>query len=145
MADPIPEVLKNRFFVLDMQIRQLKHNQLSSYLQIWVLAMEAVFLGLGIVMCLYGGFAFMTEGPTAAFDAVQQVSQVAIGMALGITVFLRVVWWLVTLPERVREWRELSQRPMSSESIEEKIKNEHTDESEEGEAAGDDGSDTESK
>lgn len=84
--------VEHAFFLRDLQIRRLKHEQLSPYLQIWVLAMEALCLGFGLAILGIGAVTWLSNGTAAALDAVEAVTRIAVPAAIVLTVFLRVAW-----------------------------------------------------
>lgn len=92
MTDRIPKIIKHQFFVHEMQLKQLRHEQLSKYLRLWVLSMEAIFLGLGLLLVVVSGMTLITDGVSEAASMANAVAQTGMILAMIMTVFLRIVW-----------------------------------------------------
>jgi len=105
MSNQDSDPLRYRFFAIDMKFKQLEQQQLSSYLQLLVLSMEALFIGFGIGLLLISGSLLVTDGWVEAVAAAQNLTQVAVGAAILLTLFLRGVWTVLSYPTREKRIR----------------------------------------
>lgn len=92
MGDRVVEFVKHRLFVQDLKLKQLQNQQLSTYLQSWVLMVEAVFFGIGVGLGIAVGVRWYSEGLSSAIAVGQTVATVAIVTVAVLTVLFRVLW-----------------------------------------------------
>jgi len=97
MDDEDRAVVDHALFIRDMQIKQLSNQQLSPYMRIWVLSVEAILLGMGMAALIFGGITWGLHGFAAGKETVTSIVYLTGFAVLVLTIFLRVVWTLITV------------------------------------------------
>lgn len=100
MNDEDRTLIDHALFQRDMQIKQLRHEQLSPYLRIWVLSMEALLTGFGILWTIAIGWTLLTDGFAEAVAIAETLTVIAAVTAVGLTLFLRITWMSITAGKR---------------------------------------------
>lgn len=97
---------KEKLWILNQRLRQVRFEQLTNYYKAWVIAVEALTLGVGIIWLL--GVVIPPYSVDAVLELTQTITTLFVAVTIAVTLGLRVAWIVVTgsLPSfgQIEDW-----------------------------------------